>query len=415
MPSSVSLVCSSRQITVAGPSSAATQCQLGGALKSCPNTNVTFHSFSGLRKDGFCVCESDYRAPTKEISKQQSRAFVIRASNDASLPSLNDLSLNSFINSYGKILPSLDPNTAASVFAVLDKNKKVQYIGFSKDLRNSLRILMGRRPELCYFYKMYNLQSMDQQNMMAVRKLWMSELGSAPDGNSDSIQKKAWEQPADAGSISERGKVAAAKAKAKTLQQMLVDRGIKEEMVYDPALLEEGKCDILPAKQSQDDIEEASSSGVTAPIRKAISVKIPSGGSMDFDVTYEMKFKTNGGWMYDIVIIKDDSQTRHRVICGKWFPEAANMAEDDFVETIMGFLLHKKVPRHTEGLLEVDTFPINYFCVSEVAQRFNDLNEWFSTELPDDFWRFNRIHAYGASIDPAPPVGPENTVPVSSM
>lgn len=46
----------------------------------------------------------------------------------------------------------------------------MQYIGFSKDVRNSLRTLMGRRPELCHYYKLYNLRTLDQEKMLAVRK-----------------------------------------------------------------------------------------------------------------------------------------------------------------------------------------------------------------------------------------------------
>ena len=66
---------------------------------------------------------------------------------------------------------------------------------------------------------------------MVLQKLqWFSELGNPPEGNSDPTQKKFWEQPTDAGSISERGKAAAAKAKARTMIQMLADRGITEEV-----------------------------------------------------------------------------------------------------------------------------------------------------------------------------------------
>ena len=59
---------------------------------------------------------------------------------------------------------------------------------------------------------------------------WFSELGVPPAGNTDPVQRGMWERPADAGSISERGKAAAALAMAKSLQQMMVDRGLKEEV-----------------------------------------------------------------------------------------------------------------------------------------------------------------------------------------
>ena len=86
------------------------------------------------------------------------------------IPALKDLPLNGFINSHGRIMPPIEPNTEASVFVVMDKNKKVQYIGFSKDLRNTLRLLMGRRPEFCYFYKVFNLPALNQEIMLETRK-----------------------------------------------------------------------------------------------------------------------------------------------------------------------------------------------------------------------------------------------------
>jgi hypothetical protein len=85
-------------------------------------------------------------------------------------PSLNDLPLINYISQTGRIQPPVEAKTAASIFAVYDKNKKIQYIGFSKDVRNSLRTLMGRRPELCHYYKLYNLRTLDQEKMLAVRK-----------------------------------------------------------------------------------------------------------------------------------------------------------------------------------------------------------------------------------------------------
>lgn len=53
----------------------------------------------------------------------------------------------------GLILPEVPEGTEATVFAIFDGNKKLQFVGFSKDLRNSLRTLMGRRPDKTHFFK----------------------------------------------------------------------------------------------------------------------------------------------------------------------------------------------------------------------------------------------------------------------
>ncbi|CAI5952118.1 unnamed protein product [Closterium sp. NIES-64] len=373
------------------------------------------------------------KSQSSRNSRSATRAVVVAAGGSAKLPSLNELPLLSYINQQGRIVPPVEPGTTASVFAVLDKNKKVQYIGFSKDVRNSLRTLMGRRPEFCYYYKLYNLSTMDQQQMIDIRAQWFSEMGIPPVGNTDPVQRGYWERPADAGSISERGKVAAAQSKAKTLLQMMVDRGLKEEMEYDPKLIEEGKCDVLPSKsQSAEELAAAAAEQEASAARVVhISETAPSGEVIEFDLTMDAKIKTNGGWMYDLYVTKDDKETRHRIVLGRVYSEAVNLPEDaviariiafllDDKETrhrivlgrvhseavnlpedaviarIIAFLLYKRIPRQTEGVLTSDQFPINYFAVSEVAQKFAELGEWFpGGDLPDNYWRFNRIHEYG--------------------
>ncbi|KAG0631205.1 hypothetical protein M758_1G235300 [Ceratodon purpureus] len=338
----------------------------------------------------------------------QNAVVTMSAGTDTAIPSLNELPLVNYINQQGRIQPPVEPSTAASVFAICDSNKKVQYVGFSKDVRNSLRLLMGRRPDLCHFYKLYNLKELDQKQMLACRQSWFSELGLTPPGNTDPVQRALWEQPGDAGSISERGRAAAAMSKAKVNLQMMVDRGLKEEMVYDPQLLEAGKCDVLSSEdQSSEELEQAEKTLAEAAARRRLcTVPIPKGGEIVFELCVEDKWKTNGGWIFDILVSKDDKETVHRVVVGKIYPDAVSMNEDDFLEKVMGFLLHKRIPRHTEGLLTGDMFPINYFSVSEVSQQFTDFQDWFTDELPDSYWRFNKIHSYGAAIDEPPLLGP---------
>ena len=53
----------------------------------------------------------------------------------------------------GLIQPMIPSNSEAAVFAVYNDRKQLQYVGFSKDLYNSLRTLLGRRPDKAFFYK----------------------------------------------------------------------------------------------------------------------------------------------------------------------------------------------------------------------------------------------------------------------
>lgn len=397
--------CNSRQTTAAA--AAAVGCP---AVKSRGRA-LQFEQFSGLGCNKLqMLCpgnSSSSRAAKLPLSTQRSTAVVVAMAASeggaAAMPSLNELPLLSYINQQGFVIPPVEPGTQATVFAVHDANKKVVYIGFSKDVRNSLRTLLGRRPELCYFYKLHNLSTLDQQQMLSIRSQWFSELGLPPVGNTDPIQRSRWEKPVDAGSISERGKAAAAKSQAKTLLQTLFDRGLKEEMVYDPALLEQGLCDVLPSKAlSAEEVAAADAAAAkSSSLRKRAAVSAPGGEVVEFDITYDNKIKTNGGWMFDVHITKDEKETRHRVVMGRIYPDAVGMVEEDFLERMFGFLLWKKLPRQTEGVLAGGDFAANYFAVSEVAQSFDDFKQWFAEDaLPESYWRFNRIHTYGSDRAP---------------
>lgn len=83
----------------------------------------------------------------------------------------------------GKIHSNTDATTKASVFAIFDQNKKLQYIGFSKGLESSLRTLFTRRPDKAHYYKSVNLTKLDQKEMMGIRDAWFHEVGGPPAGN----------------------------------------------------------------------------------------------------------------------------------------------------------------------------------------------------------------------------------------
>jgi hypothetical protein len=68
-------------------------------------------------------------------------------------PALSNLPIAAIINQQGYVSPDVPPDAAAAVFAVYDSSQKLQYIGFSRELRASLRTVLGRRPDKAFFYK----------------------------------------------------------------------------------------------------------------------------------------------------------------------------------------------------------------------------------------------------------------------
>lgn len=145
------------------------------------SSRASFQSFSGLRRgfslassqgDGQVIVVGRTRNVRQAASSLRHTSVVAMsvAAEELTVPVLNDLPLLQYINQNGRIQPPVESDTKASVFAIFDKNKKIQYIGFSKDVRNSLRTLMGRRPDLCYFFKIFNLTSLDQKTMLKCRQ-----------------------------------------------------------------------------------------------------------------------------------------------------------------------------------------------------------------------------------------------------
>lgn len=320
------------------------------------------------------------------------------------LESLDLLPFKSVISVEGEVHPEDAEGVEASVFAVFDQAKQLQFIGFSKHLKNSLRTILGRQSDYCYYYKHVDFPYMDQEEMVSLRDLWIKENHGMPEGLKPA-KRQLWQQPALAGGVSERGKLIAAKQMLETTLKKLDQRGLKEEMLPDEALLKEGKVDFLPAKELTEEekrLKQEHRMKILEATRECTTVI--DGNQETFMLFFESVFEANGGAMIDVTVTKDDVATNHRIIIGEDYIKALGMPLKDIAERTVSFLLSKKVKRKTEGMLMSNEFPVNYFALSSVEQWFDDFALAFTTEnkeLPgeDKFWRFNRIHNYGWTSD----------------
>ncbi|KAK9829795.1 hypothetical protein WJX72_007953 [[Myrmecia] bisecta] len=314
---------------------------------------------------------------------------------------LVDQDLTPILNAQGLIQPVIPEGTQASVFAIYDDKKKLQYVGFSKDLYNSLRTVFSRRPDKAFFYKVCHLNRLDQQEMIDLRTAWFEECGGPPPGNKLAMERNLWQQPVEAGAISARGRQQAAEAEVVTLMVVITSRGCNEVFVPNPELLAKGQVDFLPATaMTPEELEKQRE--MLSKMAKATSVvsTVIDGEPATFQIFFQRAMKTNGGYMFDLKINFEEKDTIHRVIVGAEYYDAFGITAEQMVEKTFAFLLAKKLPRRTEGILLSSQFPMNYFSISEVEQMFPDFADWFADQgkLPGDdkFWRFNRIHDYGS-------------------
>lgn len=289
------------------------------------------------------------------------------------------------------------------MFAIYDQNEKLQYIGFSKDIQGSLRSLFSRRPDKAYYYKFVHFPQVNQEEMVSTRGAWFEEVGGAPPGNKLAMERTAWQQPIDAGAAADKGKLQAAEEKSKELIEKIRERGCREQFMPNATLLVDGLVDFLPA-QSLSPEELAKQKAVMDKIMQSSRTckTVINGTESEFTVFFRNKYPTNGGVMCDISVTHDNVETRHRVIIGKNYYEPYGGEPEQVVEVSFSFILSKKIPRQTEGMLMSDQFPVNYFSISELEQWFDDFKDALATigKLEgSEVWRFNRLFDYGGKCD----------------
>ena len=302
------------------------------------------------------------------------------------------------INVQGYINPPVPEGTEATVFAIYDQSKTLQYIGFSKELRASLRTVFARRPDKAHFFRAYHLSALDQDAMVAARVAWFDENAGPPPGNKLPAERTAWQSPPQSLAISDRGKIASAEELAKQMLIKIRTRGCKEDFISDPELLAEGKVEFLATDALSPEELERQRALAAAAVRATRRCKTTwDGESVEFDLFFVSTMKTNGGHMFDVRVTFQEKESTHRVIVGKDYYAPQGLDAEGVVERVFAFLLRKQIPRRTEGILACSQFPVNYFSVSEVHQFFADFEEEFEDGLEGvgKFWRFNRTQDYG--------------------
>eukprot|EP01024_Parvocaulis_polyphysoides_P067220 TRINITY_DN7986_c0_g3_i2.p1 TRINITY_DN7986_c0_g3~~TRINITY_DN7986_c0_g3_i2.p1 ORF type:complete len:405 (-),score=70.97 TRINITY_DN7986_c0_g3_i2:1112-2263(-) len=334
----------------------------------------------------------------KKYKNNNSNKLIIYASQK-----LSDLPLASILNQTGYIMPEIQEDTQAAIFAIFDKDKKLQFVGFSKDVGESLRKVFTRRPDKAYFYKLFEFKELNQEEMGKVRDGWFEEVGGPPIGNRIGMERDAWSNPVDAGALSSRANRQAAEEKAKDLYKLIKSRGCNENFIANVDLLDEGKVEMLLAstlspEELQHQREEMEK--VAQQVRQLKSIVQEQ--EVDFQMFFSSKFQTNGGYWFDASVTYDENVTDHRVIVGDEYYAPYNIDPDTVVERAFQFLISIKQPLQTEGILISNQFPVNYFSISELCQTFPSFQKLYEENqgvLPDMYWRWNRLHNYGGMTE----------------
>lgn len=77
----------------------------------------------------------------------------------------------------------------AGVYAVLDAERRTQYVGYSRNVLLSLKGHVTQNgQEKCAFVRVQTFKFPKREEMEKLRDAWISELGSVPPGNSDASE-----------------------------------------------------------------------------------------------------------------------------------------------------------------------------------------------------------------------------------
>ena len=175
---------------------------------------------------------------------------------ETTIPSLASLEYIPYIDADGQ-LPDIFQGKVG-VFAIFDRDKSLQYVGFSRDVYVSLHQHLVRQPQKCYWLKVQTIDRPSRTILENIRDAWISENKSIPDGNA--AQEAKWTQPIDAKvamTADEQTKYAATdeltqikllKNAARRVEGEILaeleSRGVKMQMRFNPKLKEKGLLDL---------------------------------------------------------------------------------------------------------------------------------------------------------------------------
>jgi hypothetical protein len=146
------------------------------------------------------------------------------------------------------------------VYAIFDKEKTLQFVGYSRDVYLSLRQHLVRQPQQCYWVKVQTIERPSRTVLENIEKAWIAENVTVPVGNGE--QKEKWTQPVDVKAFmteeelanyakptnDELTQIKIIKNVARRVETDILEtlelRGLKTQLRFNPKLKEEGLLDL---------------------------------------------------------------------------------------------------------------------------------------------------------------------------
>ncbi|MEM9537163.1 MAG: GIY-YIG nuclease family protein [Cyanobacteria bacterium P01_A01_bin.3] len=170
---------------------------------------------------------------------------------------LADLPYLPFINTDGLLPHELSGTVGA--YAIFDGDRQLQYVGYSRDVLNSLRLHLVRKPAFCHWVKVQAINRPSRTVLEDICEAWTGANGSIPPGNEPASD---WDSPVDvtrqmtdaehkelaSPELDDRSRTKALKQVARRVESeilaLLAERNVQEPLRFHPKLKEKGLLDL---------------------------------------------------------------------------------------------------------------------------------------------------------------------------
>jgi hypothetical protein len=185
-----------------------------------------------------------------------SQFSIKNMSSTSNIPSLEGLEFLPYIDRGGELPQQLQ--NQIGIYAIFDRERGLQFVGYSRDIYLSLKQHLVRQPELCYWVKATTIDRPNRTFLESVQSSWIAENGSVPVGNG--VANSTWIDPistnnamtaAESASFEDLDGVAqikllkqVARRVEATILTQLQARGVQTEIRFNPKLKEQGLLDL---------------------------------------------------------------------------------------------------------------------------------------------------------------------------
>lgn len=172
------------------------------------------------------------------------------------LPTLESLDYLAYLDENGSL--SEDTQRKIGVYAIFDRDRQLQFVGYSRDIYLSLKQHLIRKPQACYWLKIETIDHPSRSILEETKQAWIAENGTTPSGNAE--EEAIWTQPIDAKPTmtedekaqyqksDELGQIKLYKKVARrveeTVKEQLKTRGVNMDIRFNPKIKEQGLLDL---------------------------------------------------------------------------------------------------------------------------------------------------------------------------